>query len=148
MKYGYFDEEAREYVVERPDTPRAWTNYLGDTRYGAVITNHGGGYSFYHSAANGRLLRFRTNAVPDGMPGRLFYLRDQENGAYWSATWQPVGSVEGFEGYECRHGTAYTTIKTVVSEIAAETTYFVPLGQAFEVWRLRLTNNSKKLRKL
>jgi cellobiose phosphorylase len=148
MKYGYFDEEAREYVITRPDTPRAWTNYLGDTRYGAVITNHGGGYSFYHSAANGRLLRFRTNAVPDGMPGRLFYLRDRESGAYWSATWQPVGNVEGFESYECRHGTAYTTIKTVTNQIEAETTYFVPLGQAFEVWRLRLTNTSKTPRKL
>lgn len=148
MRYGHFDEEAREYVVERPDTPRAWTNYLGDTRYGAVITNHGGGYSFYHSAAQGRLLRFRTNAVPDGMPGRLFYLRDQETGDYWSATWQPVGSTKGFEGYECRHGTAYTKIKTINHGIESEATYFVPLGEAFEVWRLRLTNRSDKARKI
>jgi N,N'-diacetylchitobiose phosphorylase len=148
MRFGHFDDQAREYVVERPDTPRAWTNYLGDTRYGAVITNHGGGYSFYKSAAVGRIMRFRTGAVPDGMPGRLFYLRDQASGAFWSATWQPVGDVAGFESYECRHGTAYTTIRSVVNDIETEATYFVPLGQRFEVWRLRVTNRSNRPRKI
>lgn len=148
MRYGYFDDQAREYVIDRPDTPRAWTNYLGDTRYGAVITNHGGGYSFYKSAAVGRILRFRTGAIPDGMPGRLFYLRDHDNGDFWSATWQPVGPVDGFQSYECRHGTAYTTIRSKTNDIESEATYFVPLGQRFEVWRLRLTNTSARPRRI
>lgn len=148
MRYGHFDEKNREYVIERPDTPKAWTNYLGDTKYGAVITNHGGGYSFYQSAAVGRLMRFRSNNAPDGMPGRLFYLRDQDDGRYWSATWQPVGNVKGFKDYECRHGTAYTTIKNVTHKIESNVTYFVPLGGAFEIWRMRLTNHSKRKRRI
>ena len=80
MKYGHFDDEAREYVVTRPDTPRPWSNYLGTTEYGAIITNHAGGYSFYKSAARHRFLRLRGNSVPLDQPGRYFYLRDRSNG--------------------------------------------------------------------
>jgi N,N'-diacetylchitobiose phosphorylase len=136
MKYGHFDDEAREYVVTRPDTPRPWSNYLGTTEYGAIITNHAGGYSFYRSAARHRFLRLRGNSVPLDQPGRYFYLRDRGNGDYWSASWQPVG--KPLDRYEsvCRHGTGYTIITSKYDEIETEATYFVPLGQTFEYWRL------------
>jgi len=42
MQYGHFDDESREYVITRPDTPRSWSNYLGSTTYGAIITNNAG----------------------------------------------------------------------------------------------------------
>jgi len=77
MKFGYFDDPAREYVITRPDTPRAWSNYLGSRRYGAIITNNAGGYSFTRSPASGRFLRHRYNSVPMDLPGRQFYLRDR-----------------------------------------------------------------------
>ena len=44
MTYGFFDDEQKEYVITRPDTPTSWSNYLGSTEYGAVITNNAGGY--------------------------------------------------------------------------------------------------------
>ena len=91
MQYGYFDDQAREYVITRPDTPQSWSNYLGTTEYGAPITNNAGGYSFYQSGARGRFLRMRFNATPMEQPGRYFYLRDMDDGEYWSASWQPVG---------------------------------------------------------
>jgi cellobiose phosphorylase len=148
MKYGHFDDEAREYVVTRPDTPRPWSNYLGTTEYGAIITNHAGGYSFFRSAARHRFLRLRGNSVPLDQPGRYFYLRDRSNGDYWSASWQPVG--KPLDRYEstCRHGTAYTVITSKYDQIETEATYFVPLGQTFEYWRLRVTNRSSKKRNL
>jgi len=77
MKYGHFDDAAREYVITRPDTPRAWSNYLGSRRYGGIITNNAGGYSFTRSPASGRILRYRYNSVPMDMPGRQFYVRGQ-----------------------------------------------------------------------
>ena len=89
MRYGYFDDHNKEYVIERPDTPRSWTNYLGNTTYGAIITNNAGGYSFYKSSAQGRFMRFGFNNVLD-QPGRYFYLRDRDSGDYWSSSWQPV----------------------------------------------------------
>ena len=75
MQYGYFDDEAKEYVVTRPDTPTSWSNYLGSTEYGAVITNNAGGYGFYKSGAQGRFMRLRFNSIPMDQPGRYFYLR-------------------------------------------------------------------------
>ena len=50
MKYGYFCDENKEYVIGRPDTPQSWSNYLGSTEYGAVITNNAGGYGFPNRA--------------------------------------------------------------------------------------------------
>jgi N,N'-diacetylchitobiose phosphorylase len=148
MRYGYFDDELKEYVITRPDTPRSWSNYLGSTRYGAVITNNAGGYGFYQSGARGRFLRLRFNSVPMDQPGRYFYLRDCENGDYWSASWQPVG--KPLEQYQstCHHGTAYTTITSRYAGILSEATYFVPLDQNFEYWLLKVTNESNRTRRI
>jgi len=148
MKYGYFDDAAKEYVITRPDTPRPWSNYLGSTNYGAIITNHAGGYSFYGSALSMRFLRIRPNSVPLDQPGRYFYLRDQDSGDYWSSTWQPVGKSLDQYASVCRHGTAYTIITSKYSGIETESTYFVPLGQMFEYWRLRVKNSSDKTRRI
>jgi N,N'-diacetylchitobiose phosphorylase len=148
MRFGTFDDEAKEYVITRPDTPQSWSNYLGSTDYGAIITNNAGGYGFYQSGARGRFLRLRFNSVPRDQPGRIFYLYDRESGDFWSASWQPVG--KPLDRYEsvCRHGTAYTIIESRYAGIASEATYFVPLGQTFEYWRLRLTNESDRPRGL
>jgi len=146
MRYGYFDDQAKEYVITRPDTPQSWSNYLGSTEYGAIITNNAGGYGFYQSGARGRFLRLRFNSVPMDQPGRYFYLRDRESGETWSASWQPVGKPLDRYQSTCRHGTAYTTIESRYVGIASEATYFVPLGQTFEYWWLRVTNESDRPR--
>jgi N,N'-diacetylchitobiose phosphorylase len=148
MKYGHFDDEKKEYVITNPDTPEPWSNYLGSTTYGAIITNNAGGYSFYKSAAQGRYMRFRTNAIPMGQPGRYVYLRDMESGDYWGTTWQPVNKPLTEFKTVCRHGTAYTIIESEYKGIKTETTYFVPLGKEFECWHTKITNTGKALRKL
>lgn len=148
MQFGHFDNKAKEYVITRPDTPRPWSNYLGSLDYGAIITNNAGGYSFYKSALGSRFLRLRSNSVPLDQPGRYFYLRDQDGGDYWSSSWQPVGKPLSKYRSTCRHGTAYTIIESRYSGIETESCYFVPLGQAFEYWRLKVTNRSKRPRTL
>ena len=104
MKYGHFSQERKEYVITRPDTPAPWANYLGSPDYGAIISQNAGGYSFVKSGAKGRILRYRFNY--DDKPGRYIYLRDDESGDYWSASWQPVGKGEGYSS-QCRHGLGY-----------------------------------------
>ena len=146
--YGYFDDIAKEYVITRPDTPRPWSNYLGSTEYGAIITNNAGGYSFYKSGATGRFLRMRFNGMPLDQPGRYFYLRDNDGGDFWSSSWQPVGKPLDKYKSTCRHGTAYSVIASEYAEIKTESTYFVPLGQTFEYWRLKVTNKSARKRTL
>jgi cellobiose phosphorylase len=148
MRFGYFDDRAKEYVIERPDTPRSWANYLGSTEYGAIITNNAGGYSFYMSAAQGRLTRLRFDDVPIDQPGRYIYVRDKQSGDYWSNAWQPVGKPLDQYKTTCRHGTAYTIINSQYSKIETETTYFVPLGKHFECWLLKVTNKDAVKRSL
>jgi N,N'-diacetylchitobiose phosphorylase len=148
MRYGYFDDAAKEYVITRPDTPRSWTNYSGSRQYGSIITNNAGGYSFYRTAALGRFLRLRFNSVPVDQPGRYFYLRDKDTGDYWSSSWQPVGKPLDTYSSTCRFGTSYTTITSAYKGIETESTYFVPLDQTFEYWRLKVTNTGRKPRTL
>lgn len=106
MKYGYFDDKNREYVIERPDTPAPWVNYLGSPEYGAIISNNAGGYSFAKSGANGRILRYVFNNFDQ--PGRYLYIRDNQSKDYWSASWQPVGKDLDRYDSQCRHGLGYT----------------------------------------
>ncbi len=148
MQFGHFDDERKEYVIDRPDTPKSWSNYLGSTEYGAIITNNAGGYSFYHSAAQGRFMRLRFNSVPMDQPGRYLYIHDKDKKDYWSASWQPVG--KPLEKYKsvCRHGTAYTIIESEYDRIASSTNYFVPLGKNYECWLSKVTNNDNVKRSL
>ena len=140
MNFGYFDDEKREYVITRPDTPAPWANYLGSPEYGALISNNAGGYSFARSGANGRILRYIFNQFDQ--PGRYIYLRDNESKDYWSASWQPVGKdLESYKS-ECHHGTAYTKMLADYSGIHSEVCYYVPLNQTYEVWHLKVTNAS------
>lgn len=148
MQFGFFDDVNREYVIERPDTPKSWSNYLGSTEYGAIITNNAGGYSFYKSAAQGRFTRLRFNVIPMDQPGRYFYIHDKDSKDFWSTSWQPVGkSLKEYKS-ECRHGTAYTKINSEYAQIKTESLYFVPLGRTYECWLLKVTNNDNKKRKL
>ncbi len=146
MNFGYFDEQNREYVITRPDTPAPWCNYLGSPEYGAIISNNAGGYSFVKSGANGRILRYHFNS--DDTPGRYIYLRDDETGDYWSASWQPVGKPLDQYKSEVRHGTAYTKMFAEYSDIKSEAMYYVPLNKVYEVWCEKVTNLSDKKRKI
>jgi len=148
MRYGHFDDPNFEYVIERPDTPRSWTNFLGCKTFGSIITNNAGGYSFIHTAALGRFTRTPYVSVPMDQPGKYFYIRDNESEDFWSSTWQPVGKPLNEYKSECRFGTGYAKITSDYSDIQSESTYFIPLGQQFEYWRIKLTNTGDKPRKL
>ena len=138
MRYGHFDDAAREYVVSRPDTPLPWINYLGSEDYFGIISNTAGGYSFFRDARLRRLTRYRYNEAPLDVGGRYVYLRDDETGTSWSPSWQPT--LDDLEDYECRHGLGYTTISSRRQGIRVETRYFVPPGETLEIWRTRVTN--------
>ncbi|MCL2276415.1 MAG: N,N'-diacetylchitobiose phosphorylase [Treponema sp.] len=146
MKFGYFDSKTREYVIDRPDTPAPWANYLGSPAYGAIISNNAGGYSFVKSGAAGRIIRYRFNE--QDKPGRYIYLRDDEDKDYWSASWQPVGKPLDQYKSICRHGTGYTVIEAEYKNIQSQAVYYVPHGADYEVWKMKVTNKDSKARKI
>jgi cellobiose phosphorylase len=136
MKYGYFDDHNREYVITTPKTPYPWINYLGSEEFFSLISNTAGGYSFYKDALLRRITRYRYNGVPLDSGGRYFYINDHDT--IWSPSWQPVKTVLDF--YECRHGLGYTQITGEKNGISAKTLFFVPFGYHGEVQKLTLKN--------
>ncbi|HSG42650.1 MAG TPA: glycosyl transferase [Anaerolineales bacterium] len=140
MKFGYFDDSPREYVITQPDTPMPWINYLGSEEYFGLISNTAGGYSFYKDARLRRLTRYRYNNSPLDMGGRYLYLRDNKSGESWSPSWMPTRTQ--LDEYECRHGQGYSIITSKLNGIKASTRYFVPLGESLEIWQMTLTNDN------
>jgi N,N'-diacetylchitobiose phosphorylase len=148
MRYGYFDNEHREYVIDRPDVPVSWTNYLGVKDLCTVISHNAGGYSFYKSAEHHRITRFRQNGVPLDRPGHYVYIRDDDTGEYWSISWQPVGKDLTQANYECRHGLSYSRFSSDCRNIHAEQTLFIPLDDDVELWDVVIRNTGKTNRRL
>jgi cellobiose phosphorylase len=144
MKFGFFDDAHREYVITNPRTPWPWINYLGNEDFFSLISNSAGGYSFYKDAKFRRLTRYRYNNVPMDDGGKYFYIND--GGTVWSPGWKPCKTE--LDNYECRHGMNYTTIKGEKNGVSATALYFVPLKTWAEVQKLTLTNNSKETKKL
>ncbi len=144
MKYGFFDDANREYVITNPKTPWPWINYLGNEDFFSLISNSAGGYSFYKDAKFRRLTRYRYNNVPMDDGGRYFYIKDEDT--VWSPGWKPCKTP--LDNYECRHGMNYTRIKGEKNGITANCLFFVPLKTWAEVQKVTLTNNTDKVKKI
>ena len=144
MKYGHFDDQKREYVITNPRTPWPWINYLGNEDFFSLVSNTGGGYSFYKDAKFRRITRYRYNNVPMDSGGKYFYIND--GGTVWSPGWKPCKTE--LDNYECRHGMNYTTIKGEKNGVTASVLYFVPLKTWAEVQKLSLTNKSNEVKKI
>lgn len=140
MKYGYFDDTTREYVITNPKTPWPWINYLGNKDFFSLISNTAGGYSFYKDAKFRRITRYRYNGVPMDAGGRYFYIKDGDT--IWNPGWKPTKTP--LDSYECRHGMNYTIIKGVKNGIEAKALFFVPLDTHAEITKLALTNKSSE----
>ena len=136
MKFGYFDDVNREYVINTPKTPYPWINYLGNEDFFGLISNTSGGYCFYKDAKLRRITRYRYNNVPVDDGGRYFYIYD--NGDVWSHTWKPVKKELSF--YECRHGLGYSKFAGERNNIRVDQLFFVPLEFNGEVHQITIKN--------
>ena len=140
MKFGYFDDEAREYVITTPRTPLPWINYLGSQDFFSLISNTGGGYSFYKDAKLLRITRYRYNDIPNDSNGKYYYIND--NGTIWNPGFMP--SRTELDSYECRHVMGYTRFKSGKNGLDAELLAFVPVDAACEINLLTLENTSSE----
>jgi cellobiose phosphorylase len=144
MRYGHFDDDAREYVVTTPHTPYPWINYLGSQEFFSLISHQAGGYSFYRDAKMRRLTRYRYNNVPADAGGRYFYVND--GGDVWTPSWMPVKA--DLDHFETRHGLGYTRISGRRRGVQVDTLYFVPVGENAEVQKVTVTNTSDEAKSL
>lgn len=144
MKYGFFDDNCREYVITNPRTPWPWINYLGTKDFFSLISNTAGGYSFCKDAKFRRITRYRYNGVPMDNGGKYFYINDA--GTVWNPGWKPCKTE--LDDYECRHGMNYTIIKGEKNKLKVEALYFIPLETWAEVQKVTLQNTSDKVKKV
>jgi len=144
MKYGYFDDNAKEYVITQPDTPLPWINYLGKDGFFSLISNTCGGYSFYRDAKLRRITRFRYNNVPADDGGRCFYICDGDT--VWSPAYLPARTP--LDGYRCRHGLGYSVFEGKKNGVAAALTVMVPSCVDMEVQKLTLKNETDGIKTL
>jgi cellobiose phosphorylase len=144
MKFGYFDDKNREYVINTPKTPYPWINYLGSDDMFGLISNTAGGYCFYKDARLRRITRYRYNNIPLDNGGRYFYIKDGNE--YYSPSWMPVK--KDLDSYECRHGLGYTKIKGVKNNLETEITYLIPLGDNVEIHRVSLKNTGSSAKEV
>ncbi len=143
MKYGYFDDQQKEYVITKPQTPYPWINYLGTEEFFSIISNTAGGYCFYKDARLRRITRYRYNNVPQDANGRYFYINDGDE--ILSPGWKPIKN--SLDRYECRHGLSYTIIIGEKNGLQAEVLFFVPIGDHCEIQKVKLTNKSSRPKK-
>ncbi len=148
MRYGHFDNEKKEYVIDNVALPASWTNYLGVKDTCVVINHTAGGYMFYKSPEYHRVTRFRGNAVPMDRPGHYVYIRDNDNGDYFSISWQPVGKPLDKAQYKCRHGLSYTIYECLYDKIKASQRMTVPMDDDVELWDVVIKNTDDKPRNL
>lgn len=146
-KYGYFSPDGKEYIITRPDTPRPWINYLTNGKFTSLCSATGGGFTFYIDPNLNRL----TRSIPgettlNDRPGRYLYIRDNDNGDYWSANWQPVMKTADY--WEARIGLGYNKISSINKKIQTDVTYFVPLDEDMEIWDISIKNLSDRKRNI
>ena len=138
MKFGYFDDEKREYVITTPRTPLPWINYLGCKEFFTLISNTCGGYTFYKDAKLLRMTRYRYNDVPNDINGKYFYIR--EGGSIWNPGWKPAQTE--LDSYECRHGIGYSRFTGVKNKLEASVLTFIPMDDNCEISQVKLSNQS------
>lgn len=137
MKFGYFDDQHKEYVITTPKTPLPWINYLGNREFFSLISNTCGGYTFYRDARLLRLTRYRYNDVPCDTNGKYFYIKDGD--CIWNPGWQPTKTDLGF--YECCHGLGYSRFTGKKKNLQASVLFFIPLEDNCEIQWLHLKND-------
>ena len=144
MKFGYFDDANREYVITTPKTPLPWINYLGCNDFFSLISNTCGGYSFYKDAKLLRLTRYRYNDTPNDVNGKYFYIKDGDT--IWNPGWKPTKTE--LDSYECRHGIGYSRFISSKNDLQASVLAFVPMNDTCEINQVKLTNNSSSSKTL
>ena len=142
--YGRFDSANREYVITNPDTPSPWVNYLMGRNVTAIVSQAAGGLAFYKEPSEGRLTRYRFNGLPADSPG--FYLYIQDGNTTWAPSFRPTRTT--LDRYECRHGLGYTRFASGKKGVACDVTYLIPQDDDVFLWSVRLTNNTKKTKRL
>lgn len=144
-KYGYFSNDGYEYIITTPKTPRPWSNVISNGEYSILITQTGGGYSWGKNSIENRITRFVEDSIRDDI-GKYVYIRDDDTGEFWSATYKPC---EKFgDDYKVVHGMGYSIFFNTYNGIQSRLKIFLSKNHRCEFFQLTLENKSNRVRRL
>lgn len=138
-KYGYFSEDGSEYIIKTFQTPKPWINVLTNGRYGLVISQAGGGFSWLEHSEFNRLNRWHQDLIKDDW-GKYFYFKNNNTGEIFSPTWMPVKANPKF--FKCTFGLGYAKFISEFNGIIITLTVFVPLNDELEIWNFNVENKT------
>ncbi|MEZ0536426.1 GH36-type glycosyl hydrolase domain-containing protein [Caldicellulosiruptoraceae bacterium PP1] len=140
-KYGYYDTDTHEYVITEKNTPKPWINIISNPNYGILISQRGGGYSWYLNSVINRITRWRIDHSEDNL-GKYFFIREKNKECIIPL----LGGPHQFEydRYQCRHGLGYSKFSIESQETHIDTTVFVPVNDSCEIYLINIHNNSNQ----
>ena len=145
---GGFSGDGREYitVLKGSDrTPAPWNNVVANPAFGFVASADGGGFTWSVNSQQNQLTPWSNDPVGD-QPGEAIYLRDEDTGQLWTPTALPIR--ERSATYLARHGQGYTRFEHAAHGIALDLVQFVPVDDSVKIFRLKITNQSGRERRL
>ncbi len=145
--YGGFTQDGREYVIylePGKPPPAPWSNVIANPEFGFLITELGGGFSWYGNSGENRLTAWRNDPVAD-TPSEALYLRDEDTGQVWSPTPLPAGADAP---WVVRHGAGYTRFEHHSYRLRHELTLYAAADAPVKIVRLRLHNRGAAPRRL
>ena len=144
MKYGYFDDKKREYVITNPKTPVKWINYIGTLNFGGFVDHTGGALICKGDPTLNRIVKYIQQIPSSEFKGETLYLRLRQGEGYKVFSPFFVPTLDPYDLYECHVGLGYTCIISEFYGIRTECTIFVPINDGVEIREVKITNKTGK----
>jgi cellobiose phosphorylase len=142
MKYGYFDDENKEYIITNPRTPVKWINYIGTLDFGGFVDHTGGALICKDDPSLNRIVKYIQQMPSSEFKGETLYLRFRQGNGYKIFSPFFVPTLDSYNLYECHIGLGYTRIISEFYGIRTECTIFVPINDIREIREVKITNKT------
>ncbi len=144
-EYGGFSEDGKEYLIrvsKENRLPTVWSNILANEKFGTVITENNGGYSWYKNSRLNRVSAWNNSPVLD-IPSEIIYIKNEE-GKTWSLGLNPMPDNRN---YNIIYGFGYSKYIHKSSGVEQELEVFVPSEDACKISILNLKNTTPNRKK-
>ena len=146
-EYGAFSEDGKKYIIrinKENKLPTTWSHIMANNKFGTVVTESGGGYTWYKNSRLNRVTSWHNSACTN-IPSEIIYLKDEENGRIWTPTAMPMPDDKN---YNVIYGFGYAKYIHSCDEILQELEVFVPQEESCKINILTLKNNAPKKKKI
>lgn len=144
LKYGFFDDANKEYVVTNPATPIKWCNYVGTLAFGGIVDTTGGTVLCKGDPALNRITKYISQMPSSDFKGSTIYVRIKDGKEYKVFSPFVTPTLTPMDKWECHVGLSYSRWIAEAMGVQVKVTVFVPTGSNVLVQDIEVTNVSKK----